>query len=350
MTNRAPIRSRQLHGPTLRAYLVLQFQWIALQCWRLDSPLYTRLLLHTSLDIARGGPSWRLLRNLSCGEGATPLRLMAAAHRLALSGQAPELAAHYPSTGGQPGPSLVKDFQATVAANADLLAGEFSRGVQTNEVGRAALLYLGLREIVRRQPAPVELLEIGASAGLNLLFDRYRYVGPNGAWGPEDSPVRTSVPFDDLKGDEPLSVMARRGCDRDPVNVCSARDQMVLRSFVWADQRARAERLEAALGIARSEAPAIDAADAVPWLEEQLRHPREGVTTVLFHSCLWIYLSDAARGDLRRLMAEAASKRGRQGLAWLRFEPVSVAQSQLQLELLPANQRVPLARAGHQGY
>jgi hypothetical protein len=107
------------------------------------------------------------------GPSALALRLMGAVHRLVLRGDAPALARHYPSAGGRPGDpwppflDVLRDWR-------EELAPMIEQPVQTNEPGRCAALLGGFLEVARDTGLPLRLLEVGASAGLNLRFDAYR--------------------------------------------------------------------------------------------------------------------------------------------------------------------------------
>lgn len=79
--------------------------------------------------------------------------------------------------------------------------------VQTNEVGRCAALLFGFLTVAGKDPPPLRLLEIGASAGLNLRWDRYRYEANGFAWGPADSQVRVEL---ELNGEPPALLMKSR--------------------------------------------------------------------------------------------------------------------------------------------
>src|SRR5206468_409136 len=100
---------------------------------------------------------------------ALALRLMAAVHRLVLEGKAPGLAPFYPSVGGTGPPGEAwPAFVSTLEAHPDEVIAGAARPCQTNEVGRSAALLLGFLEVARWKGLPFRLLELGASAGLNL--------------------------------------------------------------------------------------------------------------------------------------------------------------------------------------
>jgi hypothetical protein len=148
------------------------------------------------------------------------------------------------------------------------------RAVQTNEVQRSWTLAPCLREVARRIDAEtVDLLELGASAGLNLLLDRYRHRYAAGSWGPADALLelegeeRRSVPAELL--DVGLRVRRRVGVDRDPVDVTTDEGALRLRSFVWPGQEGRLERLDRAIAALRRDPPELvraDLADSLPHL------------------------------------------------------------------------------------
>jgi hypothetical protein len=122
------------------------------------------------------------------GPSALALRLMGAVHRIVLRGDSPELAGQYPSAGGEPR-NPWPAFLDTVRVYADALRRLVDDPVQTNEPARCAGLLGGFLEIARRAGPPLRLLEVGASAGLNLRFDSYRYELGDERWGPADSGV-----------------------------------------------------------------------------------------------------------------------------------------------------------------
>jgi hypothetical protein len=152
-------------------------------CQVMGSPLYAHLLTTAAQDVLAGGPTADLLLpRARPGRGdAAALRFMAAVHRLVLERRAPRLALHYPSVGGTVDLATVGHaFVTTVAEHLDHLAAEVERPCQTNEVGRAAGLIVGLLEVTALTGLPLALREVGAAAGLNLRMDRWRYELPGG--------------------------------------------------------------------------------------------------------------------------------------------------------------------------
>src|SRR5262245_49563294 len=224
-------------------------------CARLGSPLYASLLESLATDVEAGGPAWAVLegREDDPPPSALMLRLMGAVHRLVLTGAAPELARHYPSAGGDATlPGARDTFRAALAAHAATLRTLVTRPVQTNEVGRSAALVGGFLLVAAESGLPLRCLEIGASAGLNLRWDHFRYEGPRGSWGDPASPVRIAEVFDPAPPfDTAARVVERAGCDPAPLDATTDDGALTLQSYLWPDQPARFALLRGALAIAR---------------------------------------------------------------------------------------------------
>ncbi|MGL5865912.1 MAG: DUF2332 domain-containing protein [Dermatophilaceae bacterium] len=281
-------------------------------CAQLDGPMYAGLLDHVAEDVRAGGPAWRVLRVLSgCTAAAYPaLRLLGSLHRLVLQGRVPELARHYPSVGGSPGVKLWDAFRQVLNDHEAELRDLVRHPPQTNEVGRSAALLGGFATVAAESGLPLRVLEIGASAGLNLRWDTYRYRSGTWSWGNPDAAVCIDDVFDGPAPDVPaLRVAERAGCDLEPIDPCSEHGRIILLSFLWPDQHVRRARLEAAIAAFRAAAPRprVDRADALSWLPEQLSKNRIGVATVLTHSVVTSYLDHAARAALDDIIGRAGA-------------------------------------------
>lgn len=330
-----------------------QVRW----CDRLGSPFNARLLDWLADDWLAGGPVRTLLPEWSAGppgQDLVPLRLAGAFHALALSGRCDDLARRYPPAAD------TFDADALPPLLRRLLGDEpahfhryLASAPQTNEVMRSAVLIGGYAAIAAETGLPLALREIGASAGLNLLWDRFHYTLGAQRWGDDTSPVRI---VSDWRGRAPvlpprIGVADRRGNDLMPIDLGDPAAVLRLRSYVWPDQAARAARLQGALALAHRERPLVDAGDAADWVAREFDVPRPGAVSVLVHSVVWQYLPPATRMRIEAALAAASSRaRADAPLAWLRMEfHASGAPAELRLTLWPDGSERTLATAHPHG-
>lgn len=320
-------------------------------CDRLGSPFYKALLVRMAKDIEAGGVCWKLLERHG-GEPRRmklPLRFLGSIHRFVLEGKLPDLARHFPSAGGDGNPE--KAWHALSAAldqEGERILAALPQTVQTSEVQRCCALLPGFLEVARHTRLPLRLIEIGSCAGLNLRWDRYRYVTDRGAWGPDDAPLIFQEAF---AGEPPdldvtVRVAERRGCDLHPIDPSTEEGRLTLQSFLWPDQLDRFQRLGRALEVARRFPATVDRADAVDWVEAQLARSRPGSATVVFHSIVLPYLSDPARERFVEVLGAAGERATTEApLAWLSMEP-DTNQDGIELTEWPGGVRRRVATAG----
>jgi hypothetical protein len=215
------------------------------------SPLYAGLLEHAAEDLEAGGPTAEAL----AGHLEHPpadllsLRLLGGVHALVLSRLAPELAMYYPSVGGTadagPDSGLAwPSYRRVLSSHAAALRPWLDRAPQTNEIGRGVALVGALCHLVAAADLPVRLVEVGASAGLNLRADRFHITGAGASYGDPESPVRL---LDAWRGTPPPTaaprLILRTGGDLCPVDASTTDGRLVLTAYVWADQIQRLDRL-----------------------------------------------------------------------------------------------------------
>ncbi len=289
--------------------------------------LYGVLLAEFADDLQAGGVTAQIMAgHLDDPRGnAVHLRLLAGLHRIVLRGDAPELEDFYPSLGGTADPH---DAWPLVHRVVTAYAGELHTALdlppQTNEVGRSAVLAVGLFAAVRRTGIRrIRLLEPGASAGLNLNVDQYRVIGPDWSWGPADSPLVLDTQATGVLPEE-LEIVERRGCDIAPVDAADPDNARYLTSFVWPWQLERHQRLAAALAIAAEHPVTVDRAPAAAWLADQLAEPADDALTVVWQSITEQYWPASESAAVRQVVAEA---RGRMPLAHLSMEGVPPTQT-----------------------
>lgn len=284
---------------------------------------------------------------------ALALRLCGGLHRLVLTDADPALAALYPPHATEPDdlraalPSIIRRNDAALSASLD-------SPPQTNEVARSAMLLPGFLVLARRFALPMEVCEIGASAGLNLQFDRFRYTYGSAAWGDAASTVHLQP---EVRGDPPpldgtLTIRDRGGCDIAPIDCTDPDQRLRLRSYVWADQRERLARLDAALGMAVRHPAPIERADAGAHVERRLAARRPGTLFVVFHSIMWQYMPKATRETITGMLADAGvTATAEAPLARLRMEPLDPKQPHATLSLAtwPGGATERLARCDYHG-
>jgi hypothetical protein len=158
-----------------------------------------------------------------------------------------------------------------------------------------------------------DLIELGSSAGLNLVWDRYRYRYANGDWGPAEAAL-------ELGGEErglvPRRLLALRpgvrrriGIERDPIDVTSDEDALLLKSFVWADQHARLDRLDGAIEALRRDPPELVRGDFVELLPDVLAGTDGDRLTLVFQTASLGYGPPDARKRVSAMLAEAGRNR-----------------------------------------
>ncbi|MBN8501899.1 MAG: DUF2332 family protein [Sphingomonadales bacterium] len=283
---------------------------------------------------------------------ALALRLCGGLHALVLGGSAPELADIYPPNEIATEAAFRGALNAAITAHDRELRKWLRLPPQTNEVGRSAVLYLGLMEIAAMFGQPMRLFEIGSSAGLNLVLDKYRYKFGDACYGPAESPLEL-VP--DWSGPTPaavpVTVAERQGCDLSPVNLADAEDRLRLQAYVWPDQAERHRRLSAAIAIAGEARLSIEAMDAGAWVARHVDiDGPAGQTTVLMHSLTYCYLPPDTQAAIKAHMDQLGTKAdSNRPLAWLSFELDDRNQPELVLQTWPGGTKRLLARAHPHG-
>ncbi len=278
----------------------------AVACAQLGSPLYAGLLDHAADDLLAGGPTADVLDGHldSPWRSALALRMLGGVHALVLTGQAPELAAFYPSAGGtaDPGPGYARAWAAlrqALAGQRDAVRAWLDRPPQTNEVGRAAALLGGLRYLTAEVGLPVRLVEIVLA----------------GAWRGQPPPASPS-PITAA----PVEVIERTGGDRTPIDPMTDQGRLTLAAYVWPDQAHRMERLRGALTLA-AHYP-VDLRQELA--SDTLRRTAlaEGTWTVLWHSIVRQYLDEAQRSAVTEgIAALGAAATSSARFAWIALEP-----------------------------
>ena len=293
-------------------------------CRAMDAPIYADICASIARELTRATTIGARVLDWP-GEptrDALPLRLMGGLHALVLAGDDAELAKVF--AGYRDVSEIAAVIERVLARHEAALLPWLDGPPQTNEAGRSAALMCGLLEIARRHGPRIELLEIGSSAGLNLLIGHYRFDLGGTRVGPAEAPVAITP---DWSGDAPeavpVDIVAARGCDVAPLDATDPAVAARLAAYVWAETPERLARLRTAISMLREQGVRVDRADAADWIEARLAEPQEsGVTRVLMHSVVWQYLPKPTAERVRAAMLAAGERATpERPLAWVMMEP-----------------------------
>lgn len=331
--------------------IAAKLRWQADACRMIGSALYAGLLERAAEDVEARGPTWEILQ----GHENDPefsvlgLRLLGAVNKRVLTGQEPALAEAYRDRDAA---AAWRQLHDTLRRNVAELRSSVDLPVQTNEVGRSAALLFGFLAVSAETKLPLRLLEVGASAGLNLRWDRFRYEANGFSWGPQDSPVRLEF---ELEGKSPppvphaVEIRSRHGCDAAPIDPSTSEGRLTLLTYIWPDQEERIARMRAALEVADEVPATLDREPAAAWARSALTRPVPGQVTVLYHSIMTQYLTEEERAALYESIRDAGARATADApLAWLRMEPAD-DRANVDLTVWPGGEDRRLARAGYHG-
>ncbi len=283
---------------------------------------------------------------------ALPLRAAGGLNALARSGRVPALTAVYPPNPPPGADVLWAAIRGALAGEDGFLSSWLDGPPQTNEVARSSAILGGCLTIAAATRLPLEIFEIGASAGLNLGFDTYAYDFGVAEWRPPGATVLIRSRWDgDLPPlDAPLAVAGRAGCDLAPLDPGAAADRDRLLAYVWPDQTERLARIEGALAAAARSGLRVERADAADWVEARLK-PAAGRARVLCHTIVWQYLPAATRARIEAaITAAGVHATSESPVAWLNVEQDGVPGSaNIRLTLWPGGRTVSLGRADYHG-
>lgn len=277
-------------------------------------------------DLLERGEPGRLFDAIRAWPGAPladalPLRVAGGIHALHLKGVEPGLAAIYDDRAGVDDAAIVA---AAVRTHEAELLPWLDGPPQTNEAGRssnfiAAMLWLAAQGL----PPRFQCLEIGSSAGINLMLDRYHYDLAGVQVGPEPGAMRFKPEW---KGNPPpdraIEIVSTRGCDVAPVDLTDPEQALRLKAYIWPEHTVRFERMAAAIAEAGKSPPDLVQMNAADFIEAELAKPQNaGTTRVLMHSIVWQYVPEDQQARVTAAM-EAAGARAtaERPLAWISLE------------------------------
>jgi hypothetical protein len=295
------------------------FHWFGeVECPQLDAHLYRALCRGVRAD-----PDLLAMAARAPVTQPPPNLLFAAVHYLLLAGEQHPLRAWYPALAGAQArdpENLFPAFRAFCLAHRGAIERLIeTRLTQTNVIQRCSVLLPAFARVHRAGGgAPLALVEIGPSAGLNMQWYAFRYLYDGLydagalAWGDPGSPVlvecerRGGAPFPDLPPRIPVAW--RAGVDIHPVDVDDEDAVRWLRALIWPEHVGRQERLTGAIGVARRDPPRIVAGSAAERLPELLAEaPADATLCVYATHALYQFPKDALRETFKAM--QAASRR-----------------------------------------
>ncbi len=282
---------------------------------RLNAPLYTRL----SEGVCGDEAMRKIAEPVRPGQPPANI-LFGAVHFLLLRGAEHPLRAFYPNLDGtraamdfDPYP----DFRDFVLSRRDEIAPLVATHItNTNEVGRSGILHAGFRVLAQKAGEPLHLVEIGPSAGLNLIWDQYGVRYGRGADSfATDAPGAELTIDVELRGDKvpplgpPPRVASRMGLEKNPVDLSDAESRDWLRALVWPDHRTRFARLDNALAIYAKQKVEIQEGDALALLPEALARAPANETLCVYHTIVTYQFSPEMREALENTLVTAGVRR-----------------------------------------
>ena len=277
-----------------------------------ESPLYEALC-----HIVANDESLLDLASFTASGQPPPNLFLGATHYVLAANPDDPLARYYRSFGGeqQPDDTLAPTFRTFCDQHRDELIRLLQvRIVQTNEVGRSACI-LPAASLASREAggAPLAVIEVGPSAGLNLNFDRYHYDYGNGLEaGPPGSLCRITCDARGTLGPSDIAtpeIASQIGFDRNPLDVGDERDVRWLRALVWPEHDDRRQLLEAAVKIAQRDPPLLLGTDLFRALPTVLALVPSAAVPLVVATFVLHQFAPEMRRRFRSLLQEAGYRR-----------------------------------------
>ena len=327
----------------------------AVSCAALESPFMAQLLNMLAenwpVQSALGQKFAAFEGDIGPAGHSLPLRVAGGLHALVLTRQDTALAAVYPPNTAND-PDLRNAVLLALETHADFLNDWIDSPPQTNEIRRSAALIAGARVAVSHFDLPVHLSELGASGGMNLMWDHYA-LNVNGAILGPRRPALMLTP--DWIGAAPPAqaptIASRAGVDLNPLNPQNDQDLLRLTAYLWADQPHRLALTRAAASVMTAE---IDKGDAIDWLSQRLVAAPQGHLHLIQHSVAWQYFpADARVRGTALIEAAGAQATPDRPLGWLAMESdgdtTGGKGAAITLRLWPGDITLALGRADFHG-
>lgn len=294
-------------------------------CLNNGAPITARVVAAVAavLDSGASGDFLDKIRDWQGAPIADALALRAAGglHALHLAGTALQLAPIYA------GESDVDDaaiIGGVITQHETALLPWLGGPPQTNEAGRSSNYIAAMLWLTEQGLAPhFDCIEIGSSAGINLMIDRYHYDLGGVQVGPADAVMRFTPEWRGLPPpNRTLTFAGLRGSDIAPVDLTDPAQALRLRAYIWPEHHVRFARMDTAIALAGEQKPDLVAMNAADFVEAQLVMPQvSGTTRVLMHSIVWQYVPADQRARVSAAMESAGARAtADRPLAWVALE------------------------------
>lgn len=324
-------------------------------CTRMGSPFMGRVLSILAeiwdADSVLGQKMTEYQGDIGPAGHSLPLRICGGLHALVLQGKDPALIAAYPPN--EVGDAVLQDAIVNALKTHEVFLLDWTQNApQTNEVRRSGALIAMAHVATARFDRPIVLSELGASGGLNLMWDHFVLDVSGHRVGPADAALALTP---DWSGPIPPTaypqIVDRSGVDLNPLNLHDDADRLRLLSYLWADQPHRVELTRAATSVLTAQ---VDQGDAIDWLEARLDTAPTGHMHLIQHTVAWQYFPANAQARGTALI-EAAGTRATPDtpLAWMQMETdgdtTGAIGAALTLRLWPGDITLHLGRADFHG-
>jgi len=234
-----------------------------------------------------------------------PLRTAGALHALVLGGVDDGLVSAYPPNASDD-EALWSAVEAAFIMHEARLMQWLDSPPQTNEVRRAAAMLTCAAILRKRHDLPLVVSELGASAGLNLGFDRFRMEVEGRAFGAPESGVLLQPDWNgDVPSEGPIEIIERAGVDLRPIDVRQPDQALRMLAYLWPDQPDRLARTRAAIALCDT---MPDTGDAAGWLQTRLAPQKPGMLHLVYHTIAWQYFPPETQGIAEEALAEAGAR------------------------------------------
>lgn len=321
-------------------------------CKQMGSPFYADLLVELCELIDQDGAIGKAFSTWEGepGHDAVALRFVAALHYLVITKRDDALQEIFPPSAKIVGSVRADVLRHLIREHENLIQDYLKSPPQTNEVGRSMVLLGGFLEVAKRFGQDMDIFEIGASAGLNMAFDKYYYQADSWHWGNPNSEVQLKPIWEGSPPPlGPISVHERKACDVSPVSAVTDKNRLL--SYVWPDQFERINRIRGAIDLAAKANFKIDAMEATQWLRMQDNNSARIRSRVFYHSIIWQYFSEEQKIGFKAAMEMIGSQASHNApVIWMRLEPAEKRQhAELKITIWPSQTEYILAVSGFHG-